>query len=109
MPQTVQKAPTTKRTTHVPATSAPIQRNSIFSKYVGTLHVSPQQQLQLSLGYFGVDNPGKGFSVELEPDPEPLGSVVTEILSVGSTKQHELILNVANYGQRAVSAKVWQM
>jgi hypothetical protein len=83
--------------------------STIFTKYVGRMHVAPQQQLQMSLGVFGADRPVRGFSIDLSPDPESDESVVAQILSVGSDQRFELILNIANVGERAVTADVWQM
>ena len=83
--------------------------STVFTKYVGRLHVSPQQQIQMSLGVFGTDRPVKGFSIHINPDPDPEDSVTAQILTVGSDKRYELILNVANIGERAVTADVWQM
>ena len=84
-------------------------KSTIFTKYIGRLHVAPQQQIQMSLGVFGTHRPLKGFSVNINPDPDPDESVVAEILSTGSDKRYELILNVANFGDHAVIADVWQM
>jgi len=84
-------------------------QSSIFTKYIGNLRVSPAEQLQLSLGVFGIDRPEKGFSISLSPDPNPSESVVTEILSVGSATRHELFLCLANFSDKLVTAEVWAM
>jgi hypothetical protein len=84
-------------------------RSSIFTKYVGKLEVKSRQQSRLSLGIFSDDDPAKGFSIEFSPEPESLESVVTQITTIGSPKHHELILQVANYGDKSVRGKVWQM
>lgn len=83
--------------------------STVFTKYVGQLRAAPQQQIQMSLGVFGADRPVKGFSIDISPDPDVDESVVAQILSVGSDKRYELILNIANFGDHAVTADVWQM
>ncbi|GEM_PF-2567886 len=84
-------------------------KSTVFTKFTGRLRVAPQQQAQLSLGVYGTDRLEKGFSVQLKPAPDPEECVVTQILSAGTDQRHELILTVANYGGRAVTADVWQM
>lgn len=84
-------------------------KSTVFTQFVGRLRVAPQQQTHLSLGVYGNYRHEKGFSIELKPTPHPDESVVTQILSVGSDERHELILNITNYGDRAVTADVWQM
>lgn len=84
-------------------------KSTVFTKFVGRLRVAPQQQARLSLGVYGTGRHEKGFSVELKPTPDPDESVVTQVFSIGSSERHELVLNIANYGDRTVTADVWQM
>lgn len=84
-------------------------QSSIFTRFIGKMKVGPTEQLQLSLGVFGVDRPEKGFSVALHPDPNPPESIVTEILSIGSATRYELFLSVANFSDKAITAEVWGM
>jgi len=83
--------------------------SQIFTRFVGKLHVSPNQQLQLTLGTYNAERPQKGFSISLDPDPDPIGSVSTQVFVAGTPSRGELILNVANTGVHAVSAEVWQI
>jgi hypothetical protein len=73
------------------------------------IKVRPQEQQRISLGSFTATKPPKGFSVGFAPNPDPAGSVVTEITSLGSDSKYELVLHLANYGNKTVTAKVWQL
>jgi len=84
-------------------------KSTVFTKFTGRLRVAPQQQAQLSLGVYGTNRHEKGFSIEIKPTPHSEESVVTQVLSIGSDRRHELILSIANHGERAVTADVWQM
>ena len=67
------------------------------------------EQQRITLGSFTAASPPKGFSIELTPDPNPVGSVVTEVTSLGTSKRYKLVLLIANYGTKAVTAKIWQL
>jgi hypothetical protein len=67
------------------------------------------EQQRIALGDFTKASPPKGFSVELTPDPNPAGSVITEITSLGTAKHYKLVLHIANYGTKVVTAEVWQL
>jgi hypothetical protein len=71
--------------------------------------VNPREQKHLSLGSFTETNQPKGFSVGLVPNPDPIGAVVTKITSMGTADRYELILYIANYGSKPVTAKIWQL
>ncbi|MET0779803.1 MAG: hypothetical protein ABWY71_03130 [Candidatus Saccharimonadales bacterium] len=86
--------------------SAPRRRQA---KLIAQLEVKLGEQQHITLGSFTEASPPKGFSIELTPDPNPAGSVVTEITSLGTAKRYKLVLHIANYGTRAVSAKIWQL
>jgi hypothetical protein len=73
------------------------------------IELEPTEQQRIPLGNFKEDNPPKGFSVEITPDPDPAGSVLTEVTSLGTTKEYKLILHITNYGIRTVSAEVWKL
>jgi hypothetical protein len=87
--------------THSPA--------SRTAKLVGEVHVNPQEQLHLRLGEYSKAQPAGGFSVELSPDPDPIDSVVTQITSIGTALKHELVMQIANYGTKAIHATVREM
>ena len=73
------------------------------------IELKPTEQQRITLGNFTEDNPPKGFSIEITPDPNPAGSVLTEVTSLGTTKQYKLILHITNYGIGTVSAEVWKL
>jgi hypothetical protein len=79
------------------------------SKLLGEITVKPQEQLRLTLGTFPVGQIPSGFSVELSPDPDPPNSIVSRITNLEAEQQHELILHIANFGSKTVTAKVWQI
>jgi hypothetical protein len=72
---------------------------------ISKIRVKPRDQRQLSLGNFTSAQAPKGFAVEVRPklDSE---SVVTEVISLGTPSNHKFMLCIANYGDKAVTAKV---
>ena len=79
------------------------------ASFLEKIEIKPGQQQRIVLGHFTEGKPPKGFSVEFAPDPNPAGSVLTEVTSLGTSRRYKLILLVANYGTRAVVAEVWQL
>lgn len=74
---------------------------------VVTLEVRPRGQSRVSLGNFTVDNPPKGFSLQVTPDHNP-DAVVPQLTRLGAMyDKYELVLNVVNYGDRTVSVDVF--
>jgi hypothetical protein len=61
------------------------------------------------LGTYPEDKPPRGFAIVLTPDPSPAGSVVTEVANMGEAGRHKLVLHIANYGDKAIEAEVWQL
>lgn len=82
-------------------------RHSKEASFIKKVELKPTEQQRILLGSFKGDNPPKGFSIELTPDPNPEGSVVTEVTSIGTSKRYKLVLHIANYGINTVSAEVW--
>jgi len=76
------------------------------AEFIEKIEVKPGQQCRLYLGNYGESNPPKGFSVELNPDPVPANSVVTEVSSLGMSQHYKLILHIANYGTKTITAEV---
>jgi hypothetical protein len=76
---------------------------------LGRVEVEPRGQLRLSLGNYTADTPPKGFSIEFTPDPDPPESAVSQIISVGTTEEYELIVNIANYGSKNLDANIWRL
>lgn len=73
------------------------------------LKVGPAEQCTVSLGSFSEDRPPKGFMVEIDPDPYPAGTTVTEVTSMGSSKRYSLQMHIANFGSKAVNAEIWRL
>lgn len=73
------------------------------------LDVKPGAQRRVALGKFDKDNPAKGFSIELKPDSVPADSVVTQVSALGTSNQYRLVMHIANYGTKTVSAEVRQL
>ncbi len=82
-------------------------RHSKGATLIKKVVLKPTEQQRIPLGSFEEDNPPKGFSIEITPDPNPEGSVLTEVTSLGTLKQYKLILHITNYGINTVSAEVW--
>lgn len=73
------------------------------------IEVKPERQERVSLGDFTVSNPPKGFSIEITPDHDP-ETVVAQITRIGAEfDKYELVLHVANYGDKTVSVEVAQL
>lgn len=85
------------------------KKSQIFVKFVGKLEVKPQEQPSLLLGNFTSKQPAKGFSIQLDPDPNPAESIVIQITRLGTDKRYRLVLHVANYGTKTVHAEVWSI
>ncbi len=79
------------------------------SQPVAEIEVKPNKQPHMSLGSFTDKAPPRGYVVELSPDPEPSESVVAQIVQVGSSEKFDLILHIANYGNRTISAEVHEL
>ncbi len=75
---------------------------------IGKMEVKAHGEPHISLGNFTAKNPPKGFSIHITPDPEP-EAIVTQVTTLGSDKEYELILHIANYGNKTVNAKIWPL
>jgi hypothetical protein len=78
-------------------------------KLLGKITAKPYEQPRLSLGHFTDRSKLPGYMIELTPEPDPEDSITSEIMTVGSARHYELVLHVANYGQKSITAKVWQL
>lgn len=72
------------------------------------IEVRPTEQPHVSLGDYTSNETPIGFALYIEPDPEP-DAIVAQIMRVGSAKNYELVLHVANYGSRTVDVEVWPL
>jgi hypothetical protein len=77
------------------------------ASFIEKIELKPTDQRRILLGNFTENNPPKGFSVEITPDPNPEGSVLTEVTSLGTSKRYKLVMHITNYGISTVSAEVW--
>ena len=75
---------------------------------IGIIEVKEREQSHVSLGDYSASHPPKGFAIRITPDPEP-DAIVTQITRLENDKEYELVLHIANYGDRTVSAEVWQL
>ncbi len=75
---------------------------------IGEVEVKSKEQPHISLGNFTYTNPPKGFAIHITPDPEP-EAIITQITRLGEDDTYELVLHIANYGDKTVSAEVWQL
>lgn len=75
---------------------------------IAKMQVRAHGQPHISLGSFTANNPPKGFSIHITPDPEP-EAIVTQVTTLGGEKEYELILHIANYSDKTVNAKIWPL
>jgi hypothetical protein len=75
---------------------------------IEVIELKPTEQQHIPLGTFKESNPPKGFSVEITPDPDPADSVLTDVVSIGTSKQYKLVMQITNYSIGNVVAEVWQ-
>jgi hypothetical protein len=74
-----------------------------------TIEVKPGKQTHISLGDFTASNPPKGFSYEVTPKHET-DAVVVQITRLGAEfDKYELVLHVANYGDKTVNVDVAEL
>lgn len=92
-------------TTHLISNVPPHKQAHLIEE----IEVKPSEQRRIALGSFTEDNPPNGFSTEITPEPNPAGSVLTEITSLGTSERYRLVLHAANYGVKNVSIKVWSL
>lgn len=77
--------------------------------FIKSVELKPTEQRRIPLGRYGVDCPPKGFSVEITPNPYPAGSVLTEVVSLGTSKRYRLVLHITNYSVGTVTAEIWRL
>lgn len=75
---------------------------------IGEIEVKSKEQPHMSLGNYRTAHPPKGFAIHISPDPEP-DAIVTQITRLESDGKFELVLHIANYGNKTISAEVWQL
>lgn len=102
-PTRKQKRPTVKRM------ETALNGSSVFTTYVGELHVGPWQQSRMSLGVFSAERPAKGFSINLVSEFASSDAITTQIVNERRGVRYELILHVANRSDKMIDIEVWQM
>jgi hypothetical protein len=75
---------------------------------IGEIEVKAEEQPHISLGNYNTTHPPKGFAIHISPDSEP-EAIITQITRLDSGEEYELVLHIANYGNKTVSAEVWQL
>jgi hypothetical protein len=93
-----------------PSTTSKTKKHSKKSVVlpICTLVVEAHKQPHVSLGNFTADQPPKGFSIHLYPDPEP-DAIIAQVVKLGTEWRYELVLHIANYGNKTVKADVWPL
>lgn len=79
-----------------------------LGKSVGEVEIKSCDQVHMSLGNLNKTNTPKGYSVQITPNPES-DTIVTQMTSLGTDEEYELVLHIANYGDKTVSVEVWQV
>lgn len=85
------------------AASQPLEYN------IGELRVKPKEHPSFLLGTFTAEHPPTGFSIDISPDPVPVDSVTTRVVSSGPDDNYKLILHVTNHGTKTVGLTVHQL
>lgn len=78
-------------------------------KLLGEITIKPRNQGRMLLGSYAASDALRGFSIQLQPQPDPEDAVVTQISNAGTTQQYKLLLHIMNYGTKTVTATVWQL
>jgi hypothetical protein len=79
------------------------------TSFIARLEVKPNEQTVIPLGSFTAKNQPKGFLIEMDPDPNPNDSIVTEVTYHGGKLTNVFDFHIANFGSRTVHAEVWQL
>lgn len=93
--------------------SATFQQSDVVSDVrlkglIGEMEIRPGTQSHMSLGNFPPHRSPKGFCIKVDPDPEP-DDLITQTTRLDHKDKYELILHIANYGNKTLTAEVWQM
>jgi len=76
---------------------------------IAVLEVNPLGQTYISLGEYILNRPPIGFSITITPDYEP-DDVVAQITRIDAAGgEFELVLHVANYGDKSLSVEVFRI
>mgnify|MGYP007031181115 CR=1 FL=1 len=79
------------------------------TKAIDEVDVQPGKQPHISLGKFKNAYQPKGFSIHLTPDPDD-DAIATHVTSLQMDDEtYELVLHIANYGNKTIHAEIWRM
>ncbi|HSX05668.1 MAG TPA: hypothetical protein VLF69_04325 [Candidatus Saccharimonadales bacterium] len=90
----------------VPTTKTGEPKHATF---IEKLQIKPHEQRRIPLGSFTEENQPKGFLVQVDPDPAPFDSIVSEVVSLSASNRFTLFMQVANYGAKSVNAEIWRL
>ncbi len=72
------------------------------------VNVKAKDQPHLSLGQYDAMHVPKGFAIHITPYPEP-DTIVTQVNLLERPDEYELVLSIANYGDKTITAQVWAL
>lgn len=101
-----------RNTSHPPEATSPLKEHGmeLAGKPIGEIEVRPGEQSHISLGVFQEKERLKGFTTELTPEPQDEDAIVTHVARIEKENEgYELILHIANYGNKTVSAEIRQL
>lgn len=76
---------------------------------IAVLEVKPLDQTYISLGEYILSRPPIGFSIAITPDYEP-DDVVAQITRIDAAgEEFELVLHIANYGDKSLSVEIFRI
>jgi hypothetical protein len=75
---------------------------------LGEIEVKSGEQPHMSLGNFKRIDPPEEFAVHIDPavDPE---DIIMQITRLEYDDDYELVLHIANYGDKTACVEVWQL
>lgn len=85
-----------------------VKHGAVEKEPIAEIEVKPREQSHISLGNFDSHHPPKGFAIHINPEPET-EAITTQIISFGTDQEYELVLHIANYATKTISAEVWRL
>lgn len=79
-----------------------------FNNLLAEVEIKPVEQTHISLGNYSPDHVPQGFSLKSHPELSD-GELITQITKLEHENgEYELVLHVANYGERTISIEIKQ-
>jgi hypothetical protein len=76
---------------------------------ISEVEIKPGEQTHVSLGNYDEQSTPKGFSLELNA-PVENADIIKQITKLEfNDNQYELVLHIANYSTKTISAEIWQL